>query len=393
MKTSLLFLILVFVIGSVNAKPPKPPKGYRWVLNVQFSDEFNGDKLDKSKWQNTYNGGWLGRPPAWFNPDAVWVEDGKLKIRSGILSEPKGRNGEYTMYGGAVSSTTREAHFGYYECKAKASQIAMSTTFWMANDKVPFEGTKSKRDSYSQELDIQEAIGGGTVHAKFKNGMNCNTHYRYIKPGARKEEFISKGTGTILRSNVFDEYHIYAAWWKDANEVLFYANDNLFDTVMIRTDVSQKPFDRPMQINMVTETYDWQPAPNAEDLENMDINTAYYDWVRSYKLIPVNEKYGEEHSVDLYTTEVRIEGVKTKNGLAIDYSYQVNSNATLKMTLIADDSKEILTKNLNVLKGYGHDSAEVGLDENLKGTYTLLIEITTPDSTEVLSSNKQTIKI
>ncbi|RME95998.1 MAG: hypothetical protein D6766_01800 [Verrucomicrobia bacterium] len=46
------------------------------------------------------------------------------------------------------------------------------------------------------------------------------------------------------------------------------------------------PFDRPMQINMVTETYDWMPAPSEEELANDAINATYYDWVRVWVLVP-----------------------------------------------------------------------------------------------------------
>ena len=116
------------------AKPPIPPKGYRWVINVQFSDEFNGNSLDYSKWNDTF-GDWKGRPPALFVPEAISVKDGTLQIKSGVL---KKRYKDYTIFGGAVSSNTYNAHYGYYECKAKASKIAMSTTFWMSNPKVPF---------------------------------------------------------------------------------------------------------------------------------------------------------------------------------------------------------------------------------------------------------------
>lgn len=393
MKAIPIILLALFMMTALEAKPPKPTKGYRWVLNVQFSDEFDGNQLDPSKWQNTYNGGWLGRAPAWFNPEAVWLEDGLLKIRSGVLPKPKGRNGEYTMYGGAVSSITRDAHFGYYECKAKASQIAMSTTFWMANDKEPFKGTKAKNDSYSQELDIQECIGGGTVHAKFKNGMNCNTHYRYIKPGARKEEFISKGSGTTLRSNVFDEFHIYAAWWKNANEVMFYANDELFDTVLVRTDISDKPFDRPMQINMVTETYDWQPAPNAEDLENMDINTAYYEWVRSYKLIPINQKAKDAHQVELYSPQVEVDVSDTNKGLSINYSYQSNADAVLEFIVIDAQGKVIQTKAITALKGYGYADTSVKLGATNNKKMTVKVKMTSKDSSAVLAQTSKDINI
>lgn len=363
MKKNLSVLLFLCFSITLLAKPPKPPKGFRWVLNTQYSDEFDGNKLDGSKWQNHYNGGWQGRAPAWFNPDAVWLEDGLLKIKSGVLEKPKGRNGQYTMYGGAVSSTTKNAHFGYYECKAKASKIAMSTTFWMSNDKVPFtENDDCSSDSYSQELDIQEAIGGGTVHAKFRNGMNCNTHYRYVKCGERRETFISKGTGHILHSEVSDDYHIYAAWWKNPNEVLFYANNELFDTVFVRTDVSASPFKRPMQINMVTETYDWQPAPAPEDLENSDINTAFYDWVRSYKLVPVYQVIDDEHNTVLYDNECNTDVIIDDKKLNLEYDFQLNEHCMMYVIIKDKSGNELLNSKYRLLKGYGYDQLVISED-------------------------------
>ncbi|MGQ1783802.1 MULTISPECIES: hypothetical protein [unclassified Saccharicrinis] len=353
-KSIIVGALLLFFTALTFAKPPKPPKGYRWVINAQFSDEFNGDQLDKSKWMNRFNGGWKGRAPAWFNPEAVSVADGNLKIKSGVLKEPKGN---YTMYGGAVSSKTKEAHFGYYECKAKASKIAMSTTFWMSNDKVPFtENDDCDNDSYSQELDIQEAVGGSTRFEKFKNGMNCNTHYRYVKCGEHKETFISRGTGHILDSPVYEDYHIYGAWWKDAEEVMFYADDELFDTVQIRKDISKKPFDRPMQINMVTETYDWQPAPSAEELENPEINTAYYDWVRSYKLVPINKKVKDRYEGEVFKNSLEVATKIKENQLLIDYVYASNENCTLVFSVSDKNGKEIKKSTVPALKGYGNNS-------------------------------------
>ena len=384
MKKLVILVLLVSLGATITAKPPKPPKGYRWVLNTQFSDEFNGNELDKNKWMNQFNGGWLGRPPAWFNPDAVWVEDGLLKIRSGALTSPRGRNNEYTMYGGAVSSVSKEAHFGYYECKAKASKIAMSTTFWMSNDKVPFtENDDCKTDSYSQELDIQEGIGGCTVNQKFINGMNCNTHFRYVKCGERKETFISKGSGTTLKSEVSDEYHIYAAWWKNPNEVLFYANNELFDTVHVRTDVSEKPFDRPMQINMVTETYDWQPAPSVDDLENDAINTASYDWVRSYELVPINKKVKSKHSTVLYDNVCTSQLKRNSSKVELNYTYQLNEDCLMVISLKNAAGEVIKKTDLNLLKGYGNNSLTIKLSEKEIGA------VVAYDS-EVVSSKSKT---
>jgi len=362
--TRITSIILFFCISfvTISAKPPKPPKGYRWVINAQFSDEFDGNELDQSKWMNEFNGGWKGRQPAWFNPEAVSVSDGNLKIKSGALSKTKKfGKAEYTMYGGAVSSITKEAHFGYYECKAKASKIAMSTTFWMSNDKVPFtENDDCETDSYSQELDIQEAVGGSTTFEKFRNGMNSNTHYRYVKCGEKKETFISKGSDVKLKSNVYDAYHIYAAWWKDAHEVTFYANDEESETVQFRTDISKKPFDRPMQINMVTETYNWQPAPSVADLENPEINTAYYDWVRSYSLVPINKKTKCSYAAQVFEANVEAKTQLLDATLKLDYTYEANEDCKLYISVKNGDTT-LKSIKLKAYKGLGNDELELKL--------------------------------
>jgi len=40
-----------------------------------------------------------------------------------------------------------------------------------------------------------------------------------------------------------------------------------------------------MYMHLVTETYNWEDPPSDEELLNDDINTTYYDWVRSFRLV------------------------------------------------------------------------------------------------------------
>lgn len=375
-KISLLVILMIIAQSSFSI-PPLPPIGYRWVINVQFSDEFNGNELDKTKWKDTY-GGWQGRPPAMFVPEAITVKNGNLEIKSGVLDKP---HRDYTIFGGAVSSKTYDAYFGYYECRAKASKIAMSTTFWMSNEKKLFKSSDCVSDSYSLELDIQEAVGGGTTYPKFRNGMNSNTHYRYIKCGEQKEEFISEGTGTTLHSEVSDEFHIYGAWWKNENEVSFYANNELFDNVMFRTDITDKPFDRPMKINMVTETYDWQPPPSHEDLLNDDINTAYYDWIRSYILVPIDKVVPSPGYDPIFEQDIVLSKVEKKsldrNLLQFDYYYLTNSDKKIDVT-ITQNNEVLQSASIQVLAGYGHNTETINLTFSPTKGETYLLEIQYP---------------
>ena len=379
MKKLTIIIGLALLAHFCFSKPPHPPKGYRWVINAQFSDEFEGNSLDNSKWNDTF-GTWEGRPPALFIPEAISVKNGNLAIKSGILEKAYK---DYTIYGGAVSSNTYNAHFGYYECRVKASKIAMSTTFWMSNPKVSFRNTDCETDSYSQELDIQEAVGGGTTYEKFRNGMNSNTHFRYIKCGAEKEEFISRGTGTKLHSEVWEEYHTYGAWWKNANEVTFYANDKVFDTVQVRTDISEKPFDRPMKINMVTETYNWQPPPSHKDLLNDSINTAYYDWVRSYILVPVDKVFDQDiRYPQIFSEEITITGDVNidSNTIVVPMTYISNTDRDIEIKLFSGN-RLLQSASSKLLAGYGNTSKTIPISFQLETGREYKIVVTLSDAT------------
>lgn len=47
----------------------------------------------------------------------------------------------------------------------------------------------------------------------------------------------------------------------------------------------KEPFERPMYMHLITETYNWEDPPTEEELLNDSIHTTYYDYVRSYKLV------------------------------------------------------------------------------------------------------------
>lgn len=303
MKTKILFFLLFIATTYNYAQPPAPATGYRWVLWDQYSDEFDGNSLDRSKWRDYFQG-WNGRAPAKFDPSTISVRNGDLQIRNKKLEVPEG---QYTMAGGAVQSIEKTAHFGYYECKFKASRIAMSTTFWMSNPKKPILGPTNltgdcANDKWSQELDICESIGGVfNGGSKFRTQMNFNTHYRYIDCSGAPEVFYSAGNNAVegngqdadadlIGSESWEDYHTYGCYWKDNKTFDFYVDDKFAGTVIGRTDVVDEPFTEPMGINMVTETYNWAtPYPNDDQLADNAINTSYYDWIRSYRLLPILE--------------------------------------------------------------------------------------------------------
>lgn len=261
------------------AQPPAP-KGYKWVKNDAFSDEFNGDRFDTSKWHARSPYWKHGRPPATFRAENVSVKDGCLQIKDVVLQEP---DTVYRFAGGAVASISQEALYGYYEARMKASGVSMSSTFWL---KTPRQVIGC--DTVQQELDIVEdiveAIGGAKRFAAFKYSMKSNAHI--FRTDCKGERTVKSTPGeTKLVAAVDSQFHVFGCWWKDANTLDFYYNGKYAFTIHPDTSFSQTPFAHPMYMHLVTETYNWETPPTPEELADASKNVTYYDWVRSYKLV------------------------------------------------------------------------------------------------------------
>ena len=279
---------LVLLVAFVQAKPPQPPRGYKWVRNWALSDEFNGNSLNKNKWTD-YHRFWGGRRPTLFTRSAVSVRGGYLRITS---SNRKNYKDGYRIAGGAVMSKGYTASFGYYETSMKASNIRMSSSFWMQNKGHLLHATKNcTRDRYMLELDVVEAVGGfNGYQAKY---MVANTHYRHRACNPKnprgkpmKEKFYSRGASMRVKGYTRDRFNTYGAWWKDGNKVTFYLNDKEGKTVMFKKDIDPTaPFDKPQALIFSTCTYHHVKAPTVQELKNAQKSTALWDWVRSWKLV------------------------------------------------------------------------------------------------------------
>ncbi|MEM6963641.1 MAG: carbohydrate binding domain-containing protein [Bacteroidota bacterium] len=301
MKSTFVNILLLFLSVQLLGQIPAPQEGERWVINASFSDEFEGTELDQSKWhsQHPY---WVGRPPAIFMPDAISIQDGQLQIKNYKLAQDSiytspwsGNQSTYTMAGGAVVSKSDQAHYGFYEVKMKASRIPMSSTFWMKNRWMGGNADAECPNNIT-ELDIIEAVGSGAPFPAFETHMKSNTHYIHKECG-EQEVWHSVGGDSPVGAHVSDDFHTYGCFWKNANEIDFYIDGEKKHTILPSTATNPEPFSRPMFMNMVTETYDWVPPPSVEDLNDDDRNTTYYDWVRSYYLLDVDEPLQEEELI------------------------------------------------------------------------------------------------
>jgi len=113
--------------------------------------------------------------------------------------------------------------------------------------------------------------------------MKSNTHYWLRKDGKRLDGAVHGDTRITPPAD--EAFHVYGVWWVDPNTIKFYHNGEYKFTIHPSTEYDERPFRRPMHMNLVTETYDWETPPTAEELADDSINTTYYDWVRSYVLV------------------------------------------------------------------------------------------------------------
>lgn len=326
-RHTLVFIFCCLLSNILAAQLPEPPVGYQWVVNPAFTDEFEGDELDKTKWHDRSPYWVHGRAPATFRASAVSVKEGNLQIKNQPLVPATDK---YLIAGGAVASVSKSGHFGYYETRMKASGISMSSTFWMKNKPIQEKGCPYAQD----ELDIVEVIGMRKRGADFNNILHSNTHIFETNCEGKKEVFSSGGKSKIEPA-AKDAYHTYGCWWVDENTIKIYLDGQYQFTMN-----PKKPFNRPMYMHLVTETYNWEDPPTTEELLNDAINTTYYDYVRGYTLAPIAE---EQPSLLVCTKTNGFRHASIPNGVNALWEMARKNDWLISFT---EDSTQFATQNL-----------------------------------------------
>ncbi len=136
-----------------------------WVLNESLSDEFDGDRLDATKWFD-HNPTWLGREPSLFKKENVSVKNGMLILtgkRETLVDAPKG----YHTFSSAAVQSTKKVLYGFFEIKCKAMNSALSSAFWLYTQ----DSTKQ------EEIDIFEICGRNDSTPSYDHAYFATSHY------------------------------------------------------------------------------------------------------------------------------------------------------------------------------------------------------------------------
>ncbi len=344
---------------------PLPPEGQRWIVNEQLTDEFDGDSLDKTKWLDNHPT-WRGREPGLFMSKNVALKDGYMVLHGEKMKRDTIVKGvKYNVSCAAVVSREQIAHYGYYECRFKANQTTLSSTFWFSTR----SGAKSTEGrqpdgavpgKFGQELDVCECIGRtGDFKGKFfYDGMNSNVHYWFSPAdGGERENIVIKETRLKREdgSKPADDFNTYGCWWRDKSNASFYLNNGQEQNREFKGRAKWgKPYDidfnftEPMSLNMVVETYPypWVELPTDEELADPTKNRTLYDWVRAYVLIDAEKEVRGRASMYMFEPKINIaeraESIKLnskKATISIHYTSPDDSEITLALYDATNDKK------------------------------------------------------
>ena len=191
--------------------------GYQLV----WSDEFEGDTLDLTKW-----GGFdppIGSDPVeWENgymdSCALSVQDGNLIMSIKRYPESAGElAGEY-YYFMLDSRPGFSCTYGYFECRCKlAKATAGNCAFWLCS---PVCGDYSVPKEEGVEIDIMESMQYGR---KYQGSIERNIHY-FDSTGHQhlRARFFKVG------GDPYEEFNTYGLLW-DENGYTFYINGKEFN--------------------------------------------------------------------------------------------------------------------------------------------------------------------
>lgn len=187
---------------------------YAFTALNDFTDEFLGSWLNKTKWQD-WNPHWIGRAPAVFKWTNIFLNRGDVALKArrdtqwnfppnppSLADEPP----IYTTWTSAFMQSRQAVLYGFFEVRAKPMDSVFSSAFWFS----------SNTATQWTEIDVFE-IGGGASGGPGPGHpyiMHTNFHvFRDAKRGISPSRPVSAPRNTVHSSRLADKYHTYAVDW------------------------------------------------------------------------------------------------------------------------------------------------------------------------------------
>ncbi|MBP5492700.1 MAG: family 16 glycosylhydrolase [Clostridiales bacterium] len=242
--------------------------------NLLWSDEFDGDAMDESKWNyEPHEPGWTNNELQEYttSTDNVFVRDGKLVLKA-IKTEKDGK--EYYTSGKVTGQNKTDFLYGKVVVSAKVPEgQGLWPAIWMMPKDESYYGQWPK----CGEIDIMESLGNDTT-------ISYSTIH-YGEPHGEQQGTIEKTADESFSA----KFHEYSVEW-EPGEMRFYTDGELVLTVNDWFTAVQgedekpypAPFDQPFFVQMnLAVGGNWPGNPDA----TTDFSKAEFeiDYVRVYQ--------------------------------------------------------------------------------------------------------------
>ena len=243
---------------TTTAKPQK-------VWELYWSDEFDGDGLDMSKWniESGTNGEVVKKA------ENVKVEDGNCVITVRRDDSTPGFD-----YSSAYVTTAYKFSFcfGRLEFRAKLpTGQGMWPALWTLGDNYLTIGDDAKAWPLCGEIDVMELVGSSDPQNPFDNKKILGT----LHWGPDRDSHEQAHKSLLLSESPADDYHVYAVEW-DEDEMVWFVDDREYMRVKLDDPDMGSAFLQKhwiiMNINL-----------SNHDDTTPDSASMYVDYVRVYK--------------------------------------------------------------------------------------------------------------
>ena len=248
---------------TTTAKPQK-----QWEL--YWSDEFEGDSLDMTKWniESGTNG------PIVKKAENVKVEDGNC-----VLTIRRDDSTPGYAYSSAYVTTANKFSFcfGRLEFRAKLpTGQGLWPALWTMGDNYLSIGNDEKAWPLCGEIDVMELVGSSNPNNPFPNKTILGT----LHWGPNRDQHKQAHQTQLIKQSASVDYHVYAVEW-DVNEIVWFVDDTEYMRVKLDDPDMGMAFLQKHWIIMNINLYEW--APNAYDETTPLPQNMYVDYVRVYK--------------------------------------------------------------------------------------------------------------
>jgi beta-glucanase (GH16 family) len=259
--------------------------------NIVWADDFNGSKLDLSKWEYEL-GSIRGIEQQHYVDDKenVFIRDngdgGELVLKATDrpkelqYNHPRNSSRKIIYNSGSVRTHgKKEFLYGRIEMKAKLPKgQSVFPAFWTLGSDFVLDGDVSNEQGYGWarcgEMDIMELIGSK------QGGVRNKTVYQTLHTQNGSENGYHKlgGTAYTIPKDFNDDYHIFGMNWSKG-KIEWYVDDKIVSVIDYSKDsVASKCLDRPQYIEMNLAMGGIWPGQIGEGLDGTEyvVDYVYY---------------------------------------------------------------------------------------------------------------------